>query len=569
MQPSLFRSLTAICSVVCAICASNTFAYGEILDNDVNLVADAPATDAEAARFLTQATFGPTPAEITRLRSIGYRQWITQQLSMPATLQRPYVQALDAGIKSPGQSDRMEAWFHNAITAPDQLRQRMAWAMSQIMVASDQQSGLNQDPIALAEYYDILARDPFGYYDGNVYHAGNYYQLLYDVTRSPAMGRMLTYIRNQKSHGALSPDENYAREVMQLFSIGLVLRNPDFSRQLDASGNPIPTYASSMVQAYARVFTGWSYQSGFNSAPRGLGWKEADYLPMVCYEQYHEEGGEILLDHQFAAGGANSCEADLQAGLHAIANHQNIAPFISRQLIQRFVTSNPTPDYIQRVATVFCNSNGDLGQVISAILLDTQARTGTLPAQYSQPAQNYVFGKAREPLLKLTALWRYYNAAAQNGLYAFNNPQLSYGQRPLGASSVFNFYLPDYLPPGELGQPVTGVPQYGPEFQIINESSAIATANDLTARINAYVGNRHNSRSIVTINLSNLIPLAGNAQNLVTQLNHDLLYGSMSAPMNHTLVALLAQLPGDTTPTARVLAVLQVLLVSPEFAIQK
>ena len=569
MRPSLFRSLTAICSVVCAICSSNAFAYDEIFHNDFKLVSDAPASDAEAARFLTQATFGPTATEIIRLRGIGYRQWITQQLSLPASLQRPYVQTLDAGIKNPGQSDRMEAWFHNAIIAPDQLRQRMAWAMSQIMVASDQQSGLNQDPIALAEYYDVLARDPFGYYDGNIYHAGNYYQLLYDVSKSPAMGRMLTYMRNLKSNGALSPDENYAREVMQLFSIGLVLRNPDFSRQLDDGGNPIPTYASSMVQAYARVFTGWSYQSGFNSYPRGTNWSAADYLPMVCYEQYHEEGGETVLDNQAAAGGANSCESDLQAGLHAIANHQNIAPFISRQLIQRFVTSNPTPDYIQRIATVFSNSNGDLGQVISAVLLDTQARTGTLPAQYTQPAQNYVFGKAREPLLKLTALWRYYQAAAQNSLYAFNNPQTNYLQRPLGSSSVFNFYLPDYLPPGELGQPVTGVAQYGPEFQIINESSAISTSNDLTQRINQYVGNPNNTTATIAVNLAPLINDAGNAQTLVNDLNHDLLYGSMSAAMNTSLVSMLGKLPAATTPTARVIATLQVLLASPEFAIQK
>lgn len=569
MRPSLFRSLTAICSVVCAICSSNAFAYDEIFHNDFKLVSDAPASDAEAARFLTQATFGPTATEIIRLRGIGYRQWITQQLSLPASLQRPYVQTLDAGIKNPGQSDRMEAWFHNAIIAPDQLRQRMTWAMSQIMVASDQQSGLNQDPIALAEYYDVLARDPFGYYDGNIYHAGNYYQLLYDVSKSPAMGRMLTYMHNLKSNGALSPDENYAREVMQLFSIGLVLRNPDFSRQLDDGGNPIPTYASSMVQAYARVFTGWSYQSGFNSYPRGTNWSAADYLPMVCSEQYHEEGGETVLDNQAAAGGANSCESDLQAGLHAIANHQNIAPFISRQLIQRFVTSNPTPDYIQRIATVFSNSNGDLGQVISAVLLDTQARTGTLPAQYTQPAQNYVFGKAREPLLKLTALWRYYQAAAQNGLYAFNNPQTNYLQRPLGSSSVFNFYLPDYLPPGELGQPVTGVAQYGPEFQIINESSAISTSNDLTQRINQYVGNPNNTTATIAVNLAPLINDAGNAQTLVNDLNHDLLYGSMSAAMNTSLVSMLGKLPAATTPTARVIATLQVLLASPEFAIQK
>src|ERR1700749_4802978 len=220
-------------------------AYDLIFSGNFQVVTDAPASDAAAARFLTMATFGPTQAEITRLRGIGTAQWIQQQLAMPTTPERPYVENLDSAIDNPGQNDRYEIWFDHAITAPDQLRQRVAWALSQIMVASDQGSKLRGDPISLAEYYDILARDAFGYYDAsNAYHKGTINTLLTDVTYSPAMAKMLTYLHNegQFAQGSgLSPDENYAREVMQLFSIGLIERNPDFTPVL-VDGNKGPTY---------------------------------------------------------------------------------------------------------------------------------------------------------------------------------------------------------------------------------------------------------------------------------------------------------------------------------------
>ncbi|HEY6984466.1 MAG TPA: DUF1800 family protein, partial [Rhodanobacteraceae bacterium] len=227
-----YRAWRTMAFVLVLLAPLPAFAYDEIFGAGFETVADAPATDAEAARFLTMATFGPTPAEIAHLRAVGYGEWLQQQLSMPATLQRPYVEALDAGVQNPGQSDRMQAWFANAITAPDQLRQRMAWALSQIMVVSDGLSHLGQDPIALAEFNDVLARDSFGWFDDTgAPQAGTYPALLYDVTKSPAMAKMLTYLRNKKGDDALgtSPDENYAREVMQLFSIGLVMRNLDFS----------------------------------------------------------------------------------------------------------------------------------------------------------------------------------------------------------------------------------------------------------------------------------------------------------------------------------------------------
>ena len=537
--------------------------------------ADLPASDAQAARFLTMATFGPTAADIALVRQIGYRAWIAQQLALPATLQRPYVETLDKAVQNPGQADRMEAWFANAITAPDQLRQRMAWALSQILVVSDQFAGLNQDPIALAEYYDTLARDSAESIDASGRrHAPNYYNLIYDVTLSPAMSNMLTYLRNKKGDTTkgTSPDENYAREVMQLFTIGLVLLNPDGSQKLDANGQPIPTYPQTVVSSYARIFTGLSYSTGFSTNPSNYqNWSVAEYQPLVCYDTYHDFGAKTLVSYTGNYGSNsdalgvpanNTCAADLQQGLAILTNHPNVAPFIAKQLIQRFVTSNPTPAYVARVSAVFSRSGGDLAEVVTAILTDTEALSGTIPAQYSA---TYVFGKPREPLLKLTALWRYYHAAATTGLYTFSNPQSAYVQRPQGASSVFNYYSPGYQPPGEIADSGTLV---GPEFQIINESTVATAANDLTARSNAYVGNSGNKAETIAIDVSSLTAIANDPNALADQINHDLMYGSMSAAMKASLVKMITAIPA-TSAIGRAQAALQLTLVSPEFAIQK
>lgn len=566
--------------------AAPAYSYDLLFRGGFETVADAPASDAEAARFLTMATFGPTAAEVARLRGVGYAQWIEQQLSMPATLERPTVEALDAGVQNPGQSDRRAQWFKVAITAPDQLRQRAAWALSQIMVASDQGNKLSQDPVALAEYYDTLARDAFGWFAveqapsggdaDNAYHAGTYSTLLADVTYSPAMAKMLTYVQNDKGNAALhlSPDENYAREIMQLFSIGLIERNLDFSPRLvqggPDDGNTIPTYDQGKVTGAAHVFTGLSYDpqysDGFRSYPtNGTNWTIADYLPLFCYEIHHDEAPKTVLDGNVIANTAPNCGADIAQLLTIISSHPNVAPFISRQLIERFTTSNPTPAYIERVAAVFLDDGhgayGNLGAVVKAILTDAEAQYGAP----SPPSPN-VFGKAREPLLKLTAFWRWYGAAAASGAYAMSSTTTAYGQAPLDASSVFNFYLPDYEPPGEMA----AAGMYGPEFQIEGESAVVAAANDLLGRANAYVGNPANTPDTIAVELSPLFALANDPAALVAQVNHDLMYGAMSSAMQATLVAMVGNIPyGASTPQPRVIGLLQVVLASPEFAIEK
>ncbi|MEP6483415.1 MAG: DUF1800 family protein [Rudaea sp.] len=551
------------------------FAYDLVFDGGFERVTDSPPSDAAAARFLTMATFGPTPAEIAHLRAVGVNQWIQQQLSMPTTLERPYVEALDAQVQNPGQKDRVERWFAAAITAPDQLRQRAAWALSQIMVASDQGNKLGRDPIALSEFYDVLARDAFGYYDdADIYHRGTINTLLIDVTYSPAMGKMLTYMKNEGQFpqgSGLSPDENFARELMQLFSIGLIERNQDFSPLL-IGGNTVPTYDPTVITANARVFTGLSYNTVFPNGWRGyisdgVNYSPAQWMPMSCYENHHDEGTKTVIDAILIDNPVPNCDqidpnshGDIKQLVNILANHHNTAPFISRQLIQRFTSSNPSPQYIQRVVNVF-NDNGhgvygDLGAVIAAILTDTEATSGTTGSS------QYVFGKLREPLLKLTALWRYYSAASTSGIYVIPNPSQKYGQAPLDSPSVFNFYLPDYLPPGEMADATL----YGPEFQISGESSVVSVANDLTTRANLYLG-ASGTGGAVTIDISPLVALAGTPADLVDQLNHDLMYGSMSAPMRSTLINMVQAV--STDPAKRVTSALQVLLASPEFSIQK
>src|SRR5436190_22937917 len=389
--------------------------------------ADVPATDGEAARFLTQASFGPTKADIARVRAIGYAAWIDEQLAMSPTLGRPYLEQLATAAGLTGSvpaSVRMDRWFNTAAVGPDQLRQRMAWALSQIMVISDVAS---EDTNGIAEYWDLLARDGLG----------SYRTLLGDVSFSPQMGRYLSHFRNRKSeeNSTLSPDENYAREVMQLFSIGLVFRNMDFSPVLDGQQQEIPTYDQNVVKEMARVFTGLANPcpnplNGCNPY-NGMFTIGGGYVPMACFPRYHDTGVKslfipntsgdplqrVMLPGLPAGTCPNAtpasnlvqqcidyCLADVNGALDAIGGHAGGAPFdghpnvppsIARQLIQRFVASNPSPEYIERVATVFQRSGGDLGQTVKALLLDVEARSST-----TDPSS----GKPREPLLRLIAM---------------------------------------------------------------------------------------------------------------------------------------------------------------------
>jgi uncharacterized protein (DUF1800 family) len=558
-------------------------------------LSDGPTNDIEAARFLTQASFGPSRAEIARLRQMGYRAWINEQLTLPATLTRPWLTTLEAGANfSLNSGHRVDRWAVQAVSAPDQLRQRMAYALGQILVVSDS-GGI--DTRQIAEFQDMLTSGAFS----------NYRTLLGQVTFSPTMGQWLTYLRSRAAYQAgtpastVLPDENYAREIMQLFSFGLIKRNLNFT---PTSNPPTPTYDNTTIANLSRVFTGLSYGRVGVVNPMALpGFfnnNNADFFgSMTCFPMvnppnstnylvtgrtFHDNADKVIFDNITLPGVANTeagCISDINAALDQIALHATIAPNVSRQLIQRFVTSNPSAAYIQRVSTVF-NDNGsgvrgDLGAVIRAILLDDEARR--------LPRANE--GKLREPLLRLTAAWRALDVQLGIPETGSNVGNISmrigftfseFGQRPWSAPTVFNFYEPDYQNPGTLQQ----LGLFAPEFQILNENTISRTNNqvfDLGA--NRYSGRSDLVAGTTTSPRVNLDALASplsvyNATTqaaLIDEINVRLMYGFMSNAMRQALLTMLSTTPAPAnTDDARRIAVrdvLRVVYASPEFAIQK
>ncbi|MBI3382979.1 MAG: DUF1800 domain-containing protein [Aquabacterium sp.] len=458
-----------------------------------------PESRAEAWRFLTQATFGADEVNIDRVMTMGYEAWIDEQFSLhPAFTYRDFFTRRDAEIKADhpgdasaraGADQTLEAFFTRALTDKAQLRARLAFALSEIMVISCNDDILGTvAPQIAAGYMDTLdsALD------------GSYRDLLEAVAKSPAMGQYLTYRGNTKEVPSVGhfPDENFAREIMQLFSIGLNELNSDGSKKLDGNGNPIETYTSDDVKGLAKVFTGWgnyrgaAYSSASDSAcffwAKECQDPEGFYQPMVPYPAYHSVSEKKFLGVTIPAQDTPSPQADLTTALNRLATHPNTAPFISKQLIQRLVTSNPTPDYVARVAERFTATGGNLKEVVKAILLDDEARG---PITLVAPEH----GKLREPVLRLTALLRAFkfntitaglSASPMDGAnttrldyVAIGNtsdPATSWGQAPLYAPSVFNYFRPGYAPPqGEAASKGMVVP----EMQLVNESSVTGYVN--------------------------------------------------------------------------------------------
>ncbi|HPG95361.1 MAG TPA: DUF1800 family protein, partial [Dokdonella sp.] len=529
--------------------------HDPLFANSFEIPTDLPGNDAEAARFLTQATYGPTLAEIARLRTIGYSEWFRQEFNKPATSARTYMELVNANRIADGQSgvshnNRLDRWFHTAAIGSDQLRQRTAFALSQILVISDQNSTLSGEPIQVSEYWDILARNAFG----------NYRDVLDEVTWNPSMGKYLSHFRNRKASpdGLRQPDENYAREVMQLFTIGLIERNLDFSPIL-SGGQPIPTYNQSVVTNYAKVFTGFNYNNA-TTISNGTN----TYLRMTCIQGEHDTTAKTVIGGTTIPAGQN-CPVDVDDGIDLLFAHPNVAPFVSRQLIQRFVSSSPSPAYIQRVAEKFEDNGygerGDLGAVIMQVLLDPEAR--------SAPTANS--GKPREPLLKLTAMWRAWDAqmpaadSYANIAMGMTSPTGTFGQRPLGADTVFNFFEPDYQQPGIIA--VAGL--FSPEFQTLNESTLTSSSNSYyTYSWNSYVGMSSPPNNRPLLNLAPLVGLASNPAAMVDEINKRMLYGSMSSGMRATLLNMLTFMDGATAiDKARTLV--YVTALSPEYAVQR
>ena len=563
-----------------------------------------PSVDADAVRFLAQATFGPTPSDIAHVRAVGYTGWLNEQFGMAPSTETQYLDWFATTFPDDYLSDdtRLEIWTINSVGTPDpsrggypnnaptdQLRQRVAFALSEIFVVSNSNGTLDYEPWALASFYDLLAADAFG----------NYRDLLEDVTRHPAMAIFLSMIQNQKADPDqnIHPDENYAREVLQLFSIGLNWLKDDGTLLL-SNGQPIPTYNQAVVRGFAAVFTGWDWDntgcgdtSGYccdqdtysycgPSDRDDVRWRKSlqpveAYHDNVADKQLLNYGGVALADGVLHAGDA---QAELTAALDNIFLHPNVGPFVATRLIQRLVTSNPSPGYVQRVAGVFDNDGsvqqvrGNLRAVVQAILLDVEARYG----QWRSPD---TFGKLREPLLKATHLWRAMEGKSTGGrvdsLNSYPGPEEQYGQAPLRSPSVFNFFKPDFRPPGELA--TRGL--YSPEVQILSDTTAISTpANyyyaifcDYTSSTSCYYSD---DPSTLQMNEARDYALAAsNPAHLIDQYNLLFLSGQMSPFMRSVLLTRLNALTagdfGADLGRVRVQHALYLIMNSPEYSIQK
>jgi uncharacterized protein (DUF1800 family) len=435
----------------------------------------------QAARFLMQSSFGPTPESIQEVRGLGYGGWIDHQLTLPPSLLQPYIKRIKADAagqhadKTYNYNTLDQFVYGNNVTTPfarcavageDQLRQRMAFALSQILVVSRRDAQLEEKAEAMAHYYDTLVRNALG----------NYGDLLRDVTFHPAMGWYLSSAGNQKADPSIPryPDENYAREIMQLFTIGLWKLHPDGTRLLDIHGEPVPTYDNGDITELARVFTGMYFASPYGWG--GGGWADEHYtLPMVMYADRHDFGSKQLPDGFVIPSREISEEngmQDIKDAVDALFRHPNTPPFVCKQLIQFLVTDNPSPSYVKRVQDVFVDdgngTRGNLGAVAKAILLDPEARQ--IPLSGGS-------GKVREPVIRTMHLGRIMRLAEThpdfvwwNWTENFYNSAL---QEPMNAPSVFNFYTPVYQAPGEIR--VAGL--VSPGFQIVNTYSAVSFPN--------------------------------------------------------------------------------------------
>jgi uncharacterized protein (DUF1800 family) len=511
-------------------------------------------TAADAPRFLTQATFGPTTTDIANLQSLGYAGWISQQIALPATSHRAATDADFAANPVTGQTvanqnNRQAAWWLIATTAPDQLRQRVAFALSEMFVISDVDSALNGTADGVASYYDLLVNDAFG----------NFRTLLQDVTLSPVMGTYLNMLQNQKSNPAAgtSADENYAREVQQLFTIGLNQLNPDGSLKLGADGLPIPTYDQDEIVQMANVFTGWGYNS--TAASPSFYGAAADFDdPMMLYPSYHDTTQKTIINGLVLPAN-QSGTTDLQQTLDALFNHPNTGPFFCQQLIQHLVTSNPSPGYVYRVAQVFANdgsgTRGNLAAVVTAILEDYEARSLAVAADAG-------FGKLKEPLLRTTELYRAFHAAAADGRYANFNPQNALDEAALRSPTVFNFFSPSYVQPG----PLASAGLLAPEFQIATASTEISVPNNFYSAI--YTSATPATTTIV-LDLSALTANATNPAAMVATLNQLLCSGEMSAATQQYITTALTSAPSSTTPTALAQMAVYLAVTSPDAAVQR
>jgi len=550
-----------------------------LIVSTVRLV-DAQPSPADTIRFLEQSTFGPTNDLIAHVQQVGFMAALDEQAAAAMT-EYPdlpfWPQTRPTSCTGDCQRDNYTLYqlqrhfFTNALFGQDQLRQRVAFALGQIVVTSAVDVPL---PSWMRGYQQLLYSEAFG----------NFRQLLYDVTLNPAMGRFLNMVNNRCQTRTLpdanvcrnglksQPNENYAREILQLFSIGTFLLNPDGTRQVDSGGNPISTYDQTTVEQFARVFTGWVLAPALPGPP-DVGGTVPNYRdPMVLHkdsqgrEDYHDGGPKTLLNGVQLPGG-QSADQELNAAIDNIADHPNVAPFISKQLIQHLVTSNPSTAYVQRIANVFVatrTSGTQLFEVVRAILLDPEARGDSI-----DPSTLPNYGKLREPVQFITNVLRAFNAQSDGVLDSLNVGGSAIGsadmnQDVFNAPSVFSFYPPTARVPGES--------VLGPQFVLFSSLTSLRRDNFINRVIFSTIPAAPPNRpSGTAIDLSAWVPLANDPNNLIETLNALLLHGTMSDDMRQSVVTAVASIPASNDPNRRmrVQTAIYLILTSSQYQVQR
>jgi uncharacterized protein (DUF1800 family) len=541
-----------------------------------NTVVAPTARKLDAVRLLQQASFGPTTASIDSLAATTNAAWIDQQIALPwGASFVPYVDgkfALGEDYRPKGSkySNNWPAYrfWSTAASANDQLRRRVGFALHEIFVVSTADSNLYFHGRAYANYLDLL----------NKHALGNFRNLIEDIALSPVMGIYLSHMRNPKEDPVTGrmPDENFARELMQLFTIGLHELNPDGTVKTGADGKPIETYGNADVMALAKVFTGWSWGFPDNElTTNNFRWGNPDYSSakdrridlqrMKNYPGQHSTAEKKLFAGKpwavtIPANGTP--DSDLRTALDTLFNHPNVGPFIGRQLIQRLVTSNPSPAYVSRVAAAFNNNGrgvrGDMAAVVRAILLDTEARA-TPPAA----------AKLREPALRITQWMRAFGATSPSGDFMVTGDLDPLGQRIYAPPSVFSYFRPGYVPAGTA---LASAGATAPEFQIVNEGSTAAWVNlarNMAGNGIGWNGSSHDLLSSMATPIS--LVSTGNVSALIEHLNLLLFAGTMSAELKFDILDAVSGVAGSdaNSHAYRARIALFMALASPEYLVQR
>ena len=494
---------------------------------------ESPVSAAAAVRFLEQSTFGPTPELVSQVQQDGFAPFLEVQLVAP-TSTYPAPLSTDTNLTKV----QNQFWI-NAVNDGDQLRQRVAFALNEIWVVGENKVG---DPTGYTNYIQALNNDALG----------NYYDVMKDVTLTPAMGHWLDMVNNDKPATGQHANENFARESMQLFTLGLNLLNPDGTSQLDGSGNPIPTYAQNDVMALGRAFTGWTYPTEPGQA---LQKHNPSYYggPMVAFESNHDTGAKTFLGQSLAAG--QTAEQELDSALTIIFNHANLPPFVANQLIEKLVTSNPSPAYVGRVSAAFSSGKfqtygtgkrGDLQATVAAILLDPEARRGD-----SSTTAVATDGKLREPDVMMVSVTRAFHGTTDGSGFTGWSGNLS--ESLFNSGSVFNFFPPT--------NPIAGTTLNGPEFAIFNTNTALARVNFLNSIVYGTIS------SGTKIDLTPVIN-AGTPDQMADWLNTLFLHGTMSSQTKQSIVTALGALSStDTKDQAK--AAVYVVTSSSQYQVQR